>query len=291
MKNFLLLVVFLLPVLGFSQSSNHKKKRSTNAGTISFYWGYNRSYYTNSTIRFVGSDYDFKLKGVNASDRPDRFRDNPSVYFTPSTITVPQYNARIGYYYTDRWQISFGVDHLKYVMDDKNEVLLSGNIAAGVDTNWTGDFYNQPVVTDINKFHYENTNGVNMLRFELMRSFDLYELGNKRQFAVTGNLGFGLGPALTFNDLNFGQKHTFATASLSGYGMSVNGSVRFEFFKHLFFQTEMALGGFHLLNVRTRPDDKNQYARQIFGFSQYFAAAGFLFYVKSKNGCDSCPHW
>ena len=267
----------------------HKTKNSTSAGTLYFYWGYNRSYYTQSNIRFVGPDYDFRLKNVTAKDRPDAFR--ASLYFNPQTITVPQYNARLGYYFRDKWAISFGVDHLKYVMDDQNKVLLDGFIGQDVDTNWSGNYTDEPVTTNRDLFHYENTNGCNFLRVELTRSFDLYELGMNRQLALTGHLGVSTGPALTFSDLNFGQVHTFATPSLSGYGFGLNGGIRLEFFKHFFVQMNANLGFIHLTHVRTRPDDRNSWARQAFGYSEYNAAAGFLLYLRPKNGCDSCPHW
>ncbi|HLP55350.1 MAG TPA: hypothetical protein VK151_09990 [Fluviicola sp.] len=290
MKIFSLLLILLVTApLSNAQVRKHKKKNSTAVGTLFFYWGYNRAYYTHSNIRFIGPDYDFKLKDVVAYDRPDKFRAN--LYFNPATLTVPQYNARIGYYLRDKWAISFGVDHYKYVMADHNEVLLDGFIADGVDTTWAGNYDDEPVVTDRNKFHYENTNGVNFLRFEVMRSFDLLEFGSQRQVALTGNLGAGLGPVLTYNDLNFAQLHTIATPSISGYGVGLNGSLRLEFFRHFFVAMESGLGLIHLVHVRTRPDDRDQFARQKFGFSSYFASAGVLIYLRPKNGCDSCPTW
>jgi len=294
-KNIILLLLVILIGGLFSneataqQVDKHKKKHSTHAGTMFFYWGYNRSYYTKSDIRFVGSDYDFKLKNVTAYDRPDTF--SVKNYFTPNRVTIPQYNGRIGYYISDKWAVSVGVDHYKYVMADQNHVLLNGHIDKGIDSTWGGNYTDQPVVTDINKFHYENTNGCNFIRFELMRSFDLYEIGAKRQVALTGNIGVGTGPVVTFNDLNFAQNHTIATPSLSGFALGLNGSLRLEFFKHFFVQMESGLGYVNLVHVRTRPDDKNQFARQDFCFSSYFAAAGFMFYLHPKNGCDSCPNW
>lgn len=285
----LIVLLAMLSPLAMAQGHSSKKKNSTAAGTFFFYWGYNRSYYTHSNIRFVGPDYDFKLKEVVATDRPDKFK--PSVYFNPTTITVPQYNARIGYYFRDKWALSFGVDHFKYVMADHNHVLINGFIGAGVDTNWAGNYHDQAAVTDRNLFHYENTNGVNFLRFELTRSFRLYELGTKRQLALVANLGASTGGILTFNDLNFGQRHTFATPSISGYGLSLNGGLRLEFFKHFFMQLNTGLGFIHLTHVRTRPDDRNSFAKQAFGYSEYNAAAGFLLYLRSKNGCNTCPQW
>lgn len=272
-----------------AQVSKHKKKHSTDAGTFFFYWGYNRSYYTKSDIRFVGSDYDFKLKGVTAYDRPDTF--SVRNYFSPDRLTVPQYNGRFGYYISDKWALSFGVDHYKYVMADQNQVLLDGHIGESVQSGWAGNHTDDPVVTNIDTFHYENTNGCNLLRFELMRSFDLYEIGAKRQLALTGNIGFGTGPVLTFNDLNFGKLHSFATPSISGFHLSLNASLRLEFYKHFFVQMESALGYVNLMHVKTRPDDRNQFARQDFCLSSYFAAAGVLFYFRPRNGCDSCPNW
>lgn len=271
------------------QVSRHKKKNSTAPGTLYFYWGYNRSYYTHSDIRFAGANYDFKLKNAVAFDRPDPFRAD--VYLNPKKITVPQYNARIGYYFKDKWALSLGVDHFKYVLADRNEVLLDGFIGAGIDTNWAGTYSDQPVVTNRELFHYENTNGVNFIRAELTRSFMLLELGQQRQLVFTAHLGASTGPILTYSDLNFEQLHTFATPSISGYGLSVNGGLRAEFFKHFFLQINSGLGMIHLTHVRTRPDDRNAFARQIFGYSEYNIAAGALFYLHPKNGCDSCPHW
>jgi hypothetical protein len=283
-----LLAIFLLfPVFG--QVKKHKKKNSTAAGTLFFYWGYNHSGYTKSDIRFVGANYDFTLKGVSAVDRQDPF--DGKVYLNPTTITVPQFNGRIGYYFKDKWAISFGNDHYKYVMQNNNKVLLDGFIAQGVDANWSGNYNDEPVTTNSDNFHYENTNGLNFLRVELMRSFNIWEAGSAKQFALTGNLGAGIGPMLTYNDFNFAGQHTYTTPSISGYGIGLNASMRMEFFRHFFFQLETGTGFVHLMHVRTRPDDRNQYAKQRFGFVSGFAAIGGIFYLRPKNGCDSCPHW
>lgn len=31
-------------------------------------------------------------------------------------MTIPQYNLRFGYYLNEKYQITLGVDHMKYVM-------------------------------------------------------------------------------------------------------------------------------------------------------------------------------
>jgi hypothetical protein len=289
-QKIIIYLVLVLSSLSFGQSvTGYKKKNSTTHGTLFAMWGYNRSWYTQSNIRFKGSDYDFKLKNAKASDRPSDF--SFSYYFNPNTLTIPQYNTRIGYYFMDKWAFVVGWDHMKYVFNDKNEVLLDGFVTPGSDANWSGDYDNQPIVTNRDDFHYENTNGYNLIRFELMKSWDLWSVGSKKQFAITGHSGLAVGPALTFSDLNFQQKHTIGTPSLSGFGMALGGSIRTEFFRHFFMQIDMNLGVAALTRVRTRPDDRNQFARHTFGYSQYFVAAGWLFYLNPKNKCDSCPNW
>ena len=66
---FVLLLLAIIAVPANAQVRKHQRKRSTNAGTLFFYWGYNRTAYTKSNIHFIGPDYDFVMKGVKATDR------------------------------------------------------------------------------------------------------------------------------------------------------------------------------------------------------------------------------
>jgi hypothetical protein len=262
-----LLFLFLLAVIANpadAQIRKHQRKRSTNAGTLFFYWGYNRTAYTPSTIHFIGSNYDFKLSGVRATDRQPKFGAN--LYLNPMNMTIPQYNFRIGYYFTEKWALSVGVDHFNYVMAHDKEVTLDGHFDMGADSLWEGNYTQESILVDPRQLHYEHSGGLNYLRVELMRSFDLLELGDRRQFAITGNVGLNIGPMLTT-------------------------SARLEFFKHVFIQAEGGLAFAHLPGVKTRANDRNQRAKQAFGLASYNVSLGLIFYIKTKNGCDSCPHW
>ena len=66
------------------------------------------------TYTLKGDDYDFTLYDVAAEDRQTPW--DPGVYLNPGSITIPQTVARIGYYFHDHWNLSVGVDHMKYVM-------------------------------------------------------------------------------------------------------------------------------------------------------------------------------
>jgi len=218
----LLLVLSILPFEGAAQYGR-KKKESTEKGTIFLFWGYNRTHYTNSNIRFAGPGYDFTLNGAKAVDRPEPFSGDS--YFNPRNITIPQFNVRVGYYYKKGWALSLGYDHFKYYLKSGNNVTLTGQIDPGVDTitNWSGTYTGQPVVTNFNTFHYENTNGMNYIRAELMRSYDIYKprRGNG-YFGITGNLGLSAGAIMSVNDFNFAGQFDRVTYSISGYGLSAH---------------------------------------------------------------------
>ena len=64
MKYSLLITALVLtPFFASSQSAwkNKKQKVSHAQGTLFGYWGYNRSAYTKSNIRFAGPGYDLSL--------------------------------------------------------------------------------------------------------------------------------------------------------------------------------------------------------------------------------------
>lgn len=288
-KIFLAVLIVSLPFASDAQHKRMKKKVSYDAGTLFGYWGYNRSAYTKSNIRFAGPGYDFTLANAVAHDNPSPF--DASVYFNPSKITIPQFNARIGYYFRDHWAISFGYDHMKYILADKNEVLLSGTINDGIDTVWSGTYNSEPIVTDRNHIHYENSDGLNYLRFELTRTDQWLTLGSLDQFAISTNIGVSAGGLLSFNDFTFAQRKDVRTISMSGYGLSVHVGPRFEFFRHVFIQPNFGAGFMHQVKVHTRPNDPSSFARQMYGYMEFDTVIGFFAYLRPRNGCDSCPVW
>ncbi len=286
MKYLVVLVLFSL-----SFSLNAQRKVSTEKGTVFVQWGYNRTHYTKSNLRVVGPGYDLTLSGAKAVDRPEAFSVNN--YLNPTNLTVPQFNLRAGYYYKDKWAISLGYDHFKYVFEDRNQVTLSGQIDPGVDTvsNWNGTYTGEKITTKYSDFHYENTNGMNFIRVELTRSFPLYSPRKNKNFGIVGNVGVSAGTILSVNDFNFLGQFDRVTYSISGYGFSGQSSVRFEFWKHLYLQGGLNTGFIHQLKVRTRPNDASSFARQALGYVEYNVLIGGLFYLKPKGKCDDCPNW
>jgi hypothetical protein len=62
---------------------------------------------------------------VVAHDRQSKFgRD----YLNPGRISIPQYNLRFKYYISDKYSISIGWDHMKYVVDIPQRIHVYGTI-------------------------------------------------------------------------------------------------------------------------------------------------------------------
>jgi hypothetical protein len=285
------LIVALLSFFIVAQAAAQytPSKKSTGPGTLFFYWGYNRSIYTPSTIRFIGPGYDFRLQGVQAADRPSR---NFSEYIDPKMFTVPQFDVRIGYNFKRNWAISFGYEHMKYVMQHGPTYLLSGTINPGIDpvTGWSGTYSGDSVTTEETTFHYENTNGLNYINFQLTNVFKVYQT-EKGRFALTTMMGVGGGPILSFNDFTFAGQKNVATVSISGLGVSGHLGLRAEFFRHVFVAANVSGGFIDQIRVKTRPNDYDSHAKQMFLFGERDIVVGALFYLKSKDKCNSCPNW
>ena len=283
----LIFISFLifLPFLGASQKTS---KDSQAKRAMFVYWGYNRSFYTDSKISFFGPGYDFSLAGVQATDRPS---PDFITYVDPSTLTVPQFNARIGFNFKKKWALSFGYDHMKYVIVHGPTYLLSGRINPLIDpiSNWSGDYNAEPVTTDESILHYENTNGMNYIRAEISHIDKLVRASNA--FAIYSVSGLGAGLVLNYNDFTFAGEKSMTTLSMSGVGASAHLGLRLEFFRHFFLQANNSVGFLYQHRVKTRGNDPYAYARQSLGYFQSDIVLGGIFYLRPKDNCNTCPNW
>lgn len=288
MKNFILLVLLSCAANQLA-AQNLQQKKSTGPGTLFFYWGYNRSIYAPSNVRFVGPGYDFNLEGVEATDRPST---DFNAYINPNTFTVPQFDVRIGYNFKRNWAVSLGYEHMKYVIKHGPTYYLSGTISPGIDqaTGWSGSYSEEPIVTNEQTFHYENSKGLNYINVQLTNVFKIYQTA-KGNFALTTLMGVGAGPVLSYNDFTFAGEKSVETVSLSGVGASGHFGLRAEFFRHLFVAANIQGGFMGQYRVKTRPNDYDSHAKQAFLYGQRDIVVGALFYLKQSDKCNSCPNW
>ena len=165
---YLLIFSLIFPLFGFNQTNptGETTQKTSNRGRIYMYWGWNRSWYTDSDIHFTGDNYDFKLSDVKAKDRQTPFNVDP--YFNIGRITIPQTNLRLGYFITDKIDISLGYDHMKYVMVNFQEAKINGNINTG--NKYDGTYLNDDIILDYDFLMFEHTDGLNYIDAEITRN-------------------------------------------------------------------------------------------------------------------------
>jgi hypothetical protein len=283
MKKILTLVLALLTITSFAQTENQvdlpiqkEKYTAHNKGKFFFYWGGNRAYYSTSDIRFTGADYDFTLNEVTAQDKPKGYHVD---YINPSRMTIPQTNFRMGYFFNDHYNISVGVDHMKYVMQQDKVVSFTGNYP---NEGTFGESLpgNQVLLTE--KFlTFEHTDGLNYINSEITRVDDISKwlnLPNTDKFQINLSEGFGAGILLPKTNTKLFDKERYDEFHLSGFGISAKAGLTFTFFKHYFIQTELKTGYIEMNDIRTTFDSADK-AQQNFWFFQNMIAFGGIFKI------------
>lgn len=241
-----------------------------------FYWGWNRSSYSKSDIHFKGENYDFKLSNVIAKDRQSPF--NLNTYLNPANVTIPQYNFRIGYFLNDHYNLSFGIDHMKYVVQDQQYVEINGEIQ-GTETSYDGLYNQDQILIQYSFLKFEHTDGLNYFNFALRRSDQLLNLKNIG-FHITEGIGVGgLLPKTNAKLIN-NQRHD--DFHLSGYGLNIFAGLNISFYDKFYIQGEYKGGFIHMPSIRTtsNPIDK---ASQYFTFNQINIVFGAYINIKKNR--------
>ena len=168
--------------------------KTKNKGKLYFYWGWNKAQYSYSDITFKGDDYNFTLYDVAAKDRQTPW--DADVYLNPANISIPQTVARIGYYFHDNWNLSAGVDHMKYVMVAQQHATIDGYIDLDDPlSEFNGVYDNAPLYVDEDFLEFEHTDGLNYINLEISRVDNLGDYLNWNSKKIQLNLleSFGAG--------------------------------------------------------------------------------------------------
>lgn len=258
MRAYLALFIGLFGVFAFGQGKENK-------GKFYIYWGWNHAQYTKSDIRFVGDNYDFTLQDVTAHDRQSAFGMK---YFKPSSMTIPQYNFRLGYFFHNNWNVSFGIDHMKYVMDQDQVVKMNGKINNG--SEFDGTYNNQDMKLTDNFLTFEHTDGLNYANIEIRRfdnivHFPISKNGKGIDVNITEGVGGGILYPKTNTQLMGQARHD--EFHLSGFGIGGMVGINFTFWDYFFIQAELK-GGYIDMNDILTTESKSDKAKQRFGYSQ-----------------------
>lgn len=230
-----------------------------------------------------------------ARDKPEKF--NPSVYLNPSLWEIPQYNFRLTYYFSDKFFIAFGQDHMKYVMSRGQAaniygyidplVIQKAHLATSPESSvylylfpdaykkWEGYHNGETVNITPDFLKFEHTDGLNFLYLDVGMIQPIWVSSNGEN-ALSFVSSIGGGPIVCRSDVRLfgeGKNNHFHT---SGYGVSGYVAARADIFRSVFFEFGGKGGYIDLPNIFTNGHSKDR-ASQNFGFLELVIFGGVNF--------------
>lgn len=279
MKTILLFISFLsYSIFSVSQSSSsdlqinslNRVFPSLHKGSAYFYWGYNREWYTKSDIAFNSSTCHFTLSAVRAKDRQSGLGLKNYVY----NITIPQFNVRAGYMVSDRFGISVGMDHMKYVVVQKQQVKINGSIAPATNqVKYAGVYVDEFIKIDSPFLRFEHTNGLNYISMDGEYFMEFWHRKNHSQ-ALGLVAGVSMGLLYPRSDVDVFDIEGINIFHTAGFGISGILNVRFQVVNHVFIMFQNRFGEIILNDILI---SEGFQAKQHFGFYQTACMLGINF--------------
>lgn len=281
MKNQLLLITFFFCAFFQLVSAQDtlvtpEKFTAHNKGKFYVFWGGNRGYFTNSDIHFTGDDHNFTIYDVPAHDKPKGWHKD---YVTPGRMTIPQTNFRLGYFISDHYNISFGIDHMKYVMYQDRAVDITGSYPN------PGTYFETLPNGQVNLTEqfltFEHTDGLNYVNTEFSRVDDissLFRLPNTDKVQINITEGVGAGVLYPKSNVQMFGEDRHDEFHIAGFGLAAKAGLNVTFFKYFFIQAELKGGYINMNDIRTTGDSRDR-ASQDFWFMETVIAVGGIFRI------------
>jgi hypothetical protein len=267
-------LLFLL-TLGLSSSSVAQEiiENSPHIRAKSFYltWGYNRSNYEETDIRFYGDDFDFTLSGVRGHDLPLPFEAR--TYLNPLRFTIPQFDFRVGYFLRENLSISGGWDHMKYRMLQYQRVTIEGVVSPEFSETYAGTYSGQTLDLEPSFIRMEHTNGLNNVRFGIEYYSHLWS--NKRNdLHLELSLGGSAGLMMPWTDAYVDGKRYKNWIHLSGWSISAQAALKLRFRNFFYFQYMHQNGYLDMTDIIFMDDSPNR-AQQSLWYTERALSIGF----------------
>ena len=272
------IVFIVLFLFQFSAGAKNKIQRQKFKNEVSISWGWNRGQYTPSDLHLKGNNYNFTLKQIIAKDRQSPFGLDP--YFKLNRITIPQYDFRVGYFFKDNWQLSFGFDHMKYVMQQDQIVAINGCIF-NADSTYNGIYTGSDIQLKSDFLTFEHTDGLNYLNVELRRKeqlFNFKKIKPSKYLDIDMNAIAGLGVGIMYPRTNTHllNNKRYDEFHVAGFGFAPVFALNITFYKFFFIQSEFKAGYISMPDIRTT-EFKSDKASQHFMFLQENISFGFRY--------------
>lgn len=278
-KVILITLLSIIPFSMFSQDEDIAKYTSSNKGKVFFSWGGNRASYSKSDIHFEGDDYDFTIKDVSAHDKPKGWHID---YVNPTRMTIPQTNFKLGYFISDKYTISFGVDHMKYVMYNNRTKTVDGYInlpSTEEGAIFNGTYDNQETFISEDFLTFEHTDGLNYVNVEIGRFDDIssiFNIGNTDKIQLNLTEGIGAGVLYPKTNAKLLSKNREDEFHIAGYGVSARAGLNITFFKYFFIQGDIKGGFINMPNIRTTSSSSDTASQHFFYFERIISIGGIF---------------
>ena len=272
MKHFLKCILVLLSIgvaAAKAQPVNYLQQ-SDKSGQFYVYWGWNIDAYTKSDIHFNGNNYDFTLDNVIAHDRQSQF--DVKLYCNPLKATIPQYNFRFGYFISPHYNISFGIDHMKYVVQNLQSVGIHGYIDQS-ETVYDGVYDNDKVLIRPGFLEFEHTDGLNYINTEYRRMDNLIQT---KHIDINMTEGISAGMLLPKTNATLLNNERYDEFHIAGYGLGALAGINVELYRYFFIQSEFKGGFINMPDIRTTMNGSD-HASQHFFFAQWNVVFGVNF--------------
>ncbi len=241
------------------------------------YFGWNNADYQDSNIHFKGAGYDFTLKDVKAQDdqTPVTLNKITSRYLSPDNITIPQYNYRFGYFFTNNFSLSLGWDHMKYVMEQDQTVEMTGYIDPSASVTYqktaASGTINQQLTNDF--LTYEHTDGFNVISLEGEYYHSIW--APSKGFDLSLIAGGGGGIVLPKSNVKLLGNSRNDEWHLAGAALTAKVGFEMTGWENFFFRGMIKEGYANMYDVLTTKDGGK--ADQEIIFTEYYGVFGYRF--------------
>ena len=224
MKMWRLLIVVILCIPMITKAQQKAKERK---GEFYFSWGYNKEWYTRSTVKVnqPSLNNNYSIKNVASHDHPGW---DEGLFTTP--ISIPQYNYRLGYFFDKKKGLALEInfDHTKHIIQNGQLVKVSGTLnGRQVDSSL--------LFSEATGFYYYLNNGANFLLFNLVKRWNWHE-SKSGLLKVDGIGKAGIGPLIPHVQNGFFGKANEPGFQLGGWNIGVEAGIRTTFFKHVYLE-------------------------------------------------------
>ena len=261
-----LIILFLsagiMPFAGAQTKMKERKKE------FYFSWGYNKEWYTNSTVKVsqLSLNNDYSFVNIKGHDHPGW---DEGIF--RKALTVPQYNYRIGFFINKRkgLAVELNFDHTKFIFADQLARIKGTLNGRTVDSivNFNGD----------NGFNYFLNNGANFFLFNIVKRWHWYV--DKSQKIKIDFLGkAGVGPVIPHVQNRFFDKNNDAGFQFGGWNIGLEAAVRATFFNYVYLEYCNKLDYARYSNLKVYEGRANH----AFGTYEMILNLGFTFPVGAK---------